>query len=597
MNELPTLSRTASRVLLLIIWAAVCTGLLISTWHFIGPLNFRDPDDALRLVQVRDLLAGQSWFDLTQHRIHPPGGVPMHWSRLVDLPIAVMLMALKPLLGTALAERATLTAVPLLQLLALMIVTHRIGRLLGLGDRTAMLAVALLCTSMTILFQFAPLRIDHHGAQILCGAVAVMALVNCWRRDGRMGLIAGIAMACWLQISIEGLPCAVAMGGVLAARHVMRVDCWPDFRNYLVALTVASAVMLFGTHYPADAIIPWCDSLSPAYLLPLAGACLTVLIGSTTVPRNDMVARASPLMLGGLVGGALFLLTARQCLAGPFDTLDPIVYNYWFMAVREGMPIWTQRADHQALILIPSLLGLIGGAIGWRRAICREHRMAWASLFAMQLVSFGISLDVMRAMSFAHLLALPGNAVLLARLLMGVQRLRAMPLRLVLSVGTMTLTPFGATAAMAAALDPADIVVKPEGEVARFTCSTYGAFRGLDALPPALLFTPLDIGAHVLVYTHHSVVATGHHRNAEGMKEAISGLIATPDDARRIVTATGANYVALCLGENEVVKYSKREPASLIAGLRKGEHPDWLVPVPMRKGESIKVYRVVYPEI
>jgi hypothetical protein len=31
-------------------------------------------DDAMRLVEVRDLLAGQSWFDLTQHRLDPPQG-------------------------------------------------------------------------------------------------------------------------------------------------------------------------------------------------------------------------------------------------------------------------------------------------------------------------------------------------------------------------------------------------------------------------------------------------------------------------------------------------------------------------------------------
>ena len=173
-----------------------------------------------------------------------------------------------------------------------------------------------------------------------------------------------------------------------------------------------------------------------------------------------------------------------------------------------------------------------------------------------------------------------------------------MPLRVGLTAATVIATPFGAASATAAALDNQQVPTKAVSQVPdRFRCTTQETLRGLDALPRATLFTPLDIGAHVLVYTHHSVVATGHHRNAEGMKEAISGLIATPEDARRIVTATGANYVALCLGENEVVKYAKREPASLIAGLRKGEHPDWLVPVPMRKGESIKVYRVVYPEI
>src|ERR1700733_1318490 len=47
-----------------------------------------DTDDATRLVQVHDFLAGQGWFDLTQYRIDPPDGLLMHWSRLVDVPIA-----------------------------------------------------------------------------------------------------------------------------------------------------------------------------------------------------------------------------------------------------------------------------------------------------------------------------------------------------------------------------------------------------------------------------------------------------------------------------------------------------------------------------
>ncbi len=220
--------------------------------------------------------------------------------------------------------------------------------------------------------------------------------------------------------------------------------------------------------------------------------------------------------------------------------------------------------------------------------------MAWASLIAMQAVSFLIALDVMRAMSFAHTLALPGNAVLLAWLLGGAQRLRAMPLRVIFSAGTVVLTPFGASAAMAAALNPSAPPPPPESVADRFRCTTYDHLRGLDALPPALLFTPLDIGAHMLVYTHHSVVATGHHRNPQGMAEAISGLIATPDEARGIVTATGARYVVLCKRENEIIKYARHNPHSLVAGLIKDRYPDWLVPVRMRPGETVRVYRVVY---
>ena len=51
-------------------------------------LPIGDNDSLLRLVEIRDLLGGQGWFDLHQYRMGPPGGFVMHWSRLVDAPIA-----------------------------------------------------------------------------------------------------------------------------------------------------------------------------------------------------------------------------------------------------------------------------------------------------------------------------------------------------------------------------------------------------------------------------------------------------------------------------------------------------------------------------
>ena len=53
-----------------------------------------DNDSLLRLVEVRDLIGGQGWFDLHQYRMGPEGGFVMHWSRLVDAPIAAIMLAL-----------------------------------------------------------------------------------------------------------------------------------------------------------------------------------------------------------------------------------------------------------------------------------------------------------------------------------------------------------------------------------------------------------------------------------------------------------------------------------------------------------------------
>ena len=52
-------------------------------------LRVPDTDDAMRLVEARDLAGGQGWYDNVQYRFLPPSGVPSHWSRLLDAPLAV----------------------------------------------------------------------------------------------------------------------------------------------------------------------------------------------------------------------------------------------------------------------------------------------------------------------------------------------------------------------------------------------------------------------------------------------------------------------------------------------------------------------------
>src|SRR3546814_1525893 len=70
----------------------------------------------MRLMQVRGLLDGQGWYDLRQYRLNPPGGFDIHWSRLVDLPIAGLILLFKPFVGTGEAERLACGIAPLLPL-------------------------------------------------------------------------------------------------------------------------------------------------------------------------------------------------------------------------------------------------------------------------------------------------------------------------------------------------------------------------------------------------------------------------------------------------------------------------------------------------
>src|SRR5580692_6682982 len=78
-----------------------------------------DTDSAMRLAQVRDLLHGQAWFDTVQHRMNTPYGLPMHWSRLVDAPLALLMLV---------SESFALPAWPLLLFGAALFLLARIAR-------------------------------------------------------------------------------------------------------------------------------------------------------------------------------------------------------------------------------------------------------------------------------------------------------------------------------------------------------------------------------------------------------------------------------------------------------------------------------------
>jgi hypothetical protein len=83
----------------------------------------------MRLQQVRDWLAGQSWFDTRQYRVLPPEGISMHWSRYIDAGIAAILVPASWLLSPTGAEHAAVILWPtLLACLMVLVIGHAYHR-------------------------------------------------------------------------------------------------------------------------------------------------------------------------------------------------------------------------------------------------------------------------------------------------------------------------------------------------------------------------------------------------------------------------------------------------------------------------------------
>jgi asparagine N-glycosylation enzyme membrane subunit Stt3 len=101
---------------LLLLWVLTAVGLVIYRWPQINWFALGDTDDNMRMMQVRALLGGQDWYDLRQYRLNPPVGANIHWSHLVDLPMAVVILAFKPFFGGAVAEKIAIAIGPMIPL-------------------------------------------------------------------------------------------------------------------------------------------------------------------------------------------------------------------------------------------------------------------------------------------------------------------------------------------------------------------------------------------------------------------------------------------------------------------------------------------------
>ncbi|WP_226016200.1 hypothetical protein [Novosphingobium sp. FKTRR1] len=568
-------------------------------WRMIVTVRFGDPDDALRLVEVRDWLAGQSWFDVHQYRIAAPAGVAMHWSRLVDLPIAGLIVLLRPLLGGPLAEHVTLVAVPLLTLLCAVLLVARLAAR-RFDAETAGIACLVLGINSLVLFQMSPLRIDHHGWQIVFALTALSGLFADSERRG--GALIGLSLAALLTISIEGLPLTAGFLGVLALRGLRRPSAQAQTRfaglaTAAVTLALASGALFLGTRGTTD-LITHCDQLSPVHLALFCWTALGLAALHSVAPRTPL---AAIIVLGvtGLGALAIMLGAAPQCKGGAFVALDPLVQHYWYIRVAEGMPFWRSPAMIAANTVGVPLVGLFACFDHWRRSRDAASAEAWIDHGLILLVAWVIGMTVARASATACAFAAVPTAGLMLRWIVA---LRSVSLRRQVSgyLGLAVALLPGLPVAMwntgyGQILHHEPIVRKLSVALRQSQCRFPLAAQALDTLSPTDILAPLDIGPDLLVRSRHRVVATGHHRGSAGMHDVIAAFLGSPDQARPIIAARHVSLIVVCPDIAEPAAYSHYAPDGLMARLLQGRGPAWLQPVDLAPGSHMRFWRVVDP--
>lgn len=573
---------------MLLLWLLAAAFLTHASWDRIIMRAGWDPDDQLRLVQLRDFLAGQSWFDSSQYRMNMPDGAPMHWSRLVELPLAFFVLLFTPLLGTAQAEMIAGVAVPMLCLGAIALLLAQIAERIG-GRAAGIAAFLLTLVSPALLIQLRPMRIDHHGWQIFCAVLALAALF--WTDRRKSGLVMGAAMAIWMHISLEGAPMTAAFFLLLGWRWAIERGEGVRLFWTLCSFAAMSLGLFIGTQANGFAATQYCDTVSPAHIWAIIAATSVLLPAIRLAPEQRWVR----LVVAGLAGGAavaIMLWLAPQCAQGAFGDLDPVVRDYWYAKINEGLPVWRQDVPTAITLLSPLAVALVALWAAWHFTAI-EQRPALAQLGFFLIYASLLSLLVFRTVSVATAFTIVPAALCLSA---AFNRYRVEPVlarRLLLVTAALILLTSGMVAgAIAGSFGPKIDPAEAKAMASADACESVQSVKALAALPTGNIVAPFDIGPAILLTSKHKVLASSHHRNAKGMRDQIDIFRLPPDQARTIIARRGINYIVACPGEGELANYAEKNPDGLWALIAKGQKPGWLQErAPLGKGLRIWTIR------
>ena len=573
--------------LALIAWVAIAIWFVWQRWGAIRWLALGDTDDNMRLLQVRALLAGQGWFDLVNHRFDPPIGLNIHWSRIVDLPIAGLILLLRPLVGTSWAERLACGLAPLIPLSLAIVGTAATVRRLVAPLAWPLSVALLLCCSITMPM-FMPERIDHHGWQLACLALTVAGVVDPARRRG--GAIVGLASAVSLSIGLEMLPYAALAGAVIALRWVWDAGERPRLMTYALALAGGNAGGFAAFASYANRVAR-CDALTPVWLSVMlaAGVLLFVLAWWNPAARWQRLAAA---VVAGAALGVGFAVLFPQCLGRP-EQVSPELARNWLANVREAKPIFRQPIAIAITVSTLPLIGLIGTALATWRARRTPALAGWLAVLAMAAFAAAMLLWQLRAGPAAQLLAVPGVTALawwLLPWLFGRQRL-AVRVGGVAAVGLLGWALFtGAALRFVPATKPKPYVQRVNRATGR--CLTLPAMAPLDRLPPQVVFTFVDLGPRLVALTHHEAIAGPYHRNGAAILDVQHAFQGSADNAHAIMRRHRATLLLLCPNMAESTIYRARDPGGFYDQMAKGQVPAWLTPVPLPRHSPFRLWRI-----
>ncbi|MEZ5809833.1 MAG: GtrA family protein [Rhizobiaceae bacterium] len=554
-------------------------------------------DSMMRLVQIRDLIAGQGWYDYTQYRMGLDGGFVMHWSRIVDLPVAAMIMVVKFATGSA-ATGELIAGIVWPTLLLASSLWALMGSARVLGGEQALFPSALIgAISLYSIGIFAPGALDHHNLQLTLCLLGLLAILR--GPSSGHGLAAGAAMALTMAIGMETLPMVVAACGGIAATYLLVGRCQaPMTAGFGLGFASVSLAAYVATVGPTHWLEVHCDAFSVAQLsiaaiggLGLAATTALPLAGRTRITR---------LVALGALGAVLAVLVAGaypQCLADPYAGLDARLQTLWLSAIGEAQPVASVWLNDPVMFAKYYATPLAALAVLGAAMLSAPPRRAQAMTAVFLAVAVLVSFWQVRGGNFAVAFAAVPLAAWVAEKRVTASADRGLVPTLAMVLAWVVSLNACWTMAAKALNEAAGPAVAAEGRDASSGARASGCYgaraqAALATLETGTVLAVSNLGPAVLKYTPHRVLAGPYHRNIAGNIATLDALLGAPEAARQVLRKAGVDLIAHCPGDDESGVLARAAPDGLLAALMRNDPPSWLTPVHPGAETTLTVYRV-----
>jgi hypothetical protein len=571
-----------------LIWAATAAAVALMHW---GNLDdaFGSPDNAMRLAEVRAFLHGAPWFDPHEPRLAPPLGYDTHWSRLLDAGIGGLIVLFRQVASPDLAERLARCIWPLLLSGPAVFASYASAiRLGGAGAGRATLVGALFAL-LAIPGIFRPGEIDHHNAQVMLTVVMIACVL--WCEDSpRIAAAAGVTGGVLLGVGLEASALLVVVAAVLTMLVVYDPRWNAPVRAFALALAGSTVLNYLALTPTAFRFAPMCDELG----VNTAAAVLAGSIGLAAVATlGGAWTRAMRLMAMGLTGAValgIFAAFEPRCLKGPFGLVDQAIMPLWFDNVREVQSIVAMirgvGADGVAQLAFPCVVIASAILTIWRGV---RTPLAWAPIAALAVATL-IAAGTIRMAMYVVWLGMPFVGVAVHALTERTSRplLTRTGAAALASQPVVSLAVIWAAAAIAQPMaKPASAKAAPLWTLDVSNCFRPDIYRPVAALPPGLIFGPLELGPSLLAFTPHSVIGAGYHRADKSILFEEEVMRGPTSVARERMRERGVAYVMTCA---DFPAYPN--PQAFYNALLTQSAVPWLEPVPLPPGNVLRIWRV-----